>query len=737
MSLRFLKSLFARPSSRTHGRRPPTRLAVEALGDRSLPSAAFAQSLGTPGDDGGFSVGTDAAGDVYTAGYVHSPTGGPGSSVLVAKYDTNGLPLWKQQAGNSSFDRATAIAVDAKGFSYVTGTFGGTLALGGITLTAKGPLDGFVEEIAPNGAVVWARQFANDNNFGSGPADKYGTLGPSVITLDHAGNVIVDGFFSGSLDLDSVNPGVHVLHSTAPGGNPDVFVVKLNGAGGYQWSAQARDVDGVNVYGVTVDGQNNVYSLGAYQHIARFVDAAGHVTGLSDSNVVNDTLYIWKLTPGGTTVWARTIADSQLSVGLRGLGLAADPTALYATGSYDGSAVKFGGVLVPPSAGNSPDVFVEKLDLNGNRVWWTHAAGAGKDEGTGVALDTAGNPYVTGTITAPTWFGNQLLAGGAGGTSFVTRLDRTTGQFVQSKAADVLPGSGDRSYGIAVDSQGYVDFTGRFTNQFHFPGLPGRTSVGGTDLDVVKVGLTTPTTKIQLLGDRLLIDGTDLPDKLVVKDDRHWGVSVTVGDDVPRVYQGVHRIEVMTGGGDDVFTYSSAGPTGLGGPDTGPAALAVDLGAGNDAADFTVGGREPPPIPWRATVIGGAGNDTIRVNCAFDPSDLRVGGPISIGVDGGAGNDTIRFSLLPAGGARPVLAGPLTVRLDGGAGNDVVRADVALDPRSTGRLDVRLDGGSGNDDLTYNGPTSLPPGSATLIDGGEGIDLAHHTGAVRVVNCER
>ena len=55
----------------------------------------------------------------------------------------------------------------------------------------------------------------------------------------------------------------------------------------------------------------------------------------------------------------------------------------------------------------------------GTFAWVQQAVGAGNDRGTAVALDTAGNPYLTGYLTADTLFGSQLLKADSFGNSFI------------------------------------------------------------------------------------------------------------------------------------------------------------------------------------------------------------------------------------------------------------------------------------------------------------------------------
>ena len=92
---------------------------------------------------------------------------------------------------------------------------------------------------------------------------------------------------------------------------------------------------------------------------------------------------------------------------------------------------------------------------------------------TGIAVDSAGNAYVTGSTSAtdfPTKNAFQATAGGGHGDAFVTKLNATGSALVYST---YLGGSGqDYATGIAVDGSGDAYVTGN-TDSTNFPTTPG------------------------------------------------------------------------------------------------------------------------------------------------------------------------------------------------------------------------------------------------------------------------
>ncbi|MEQ6341516.1 MAG: SBBP repeat-containing protein [Gammaproteobacteria bacterium] len=132
------------------------------------------------------------------------------------------------------------------------------------------------------------------------------------------------------------------------------------------------------------------------------------------------------------------------------------------------------------------DVFVMKLDSSGALIYSTYLGGSNSDEGRGIAVDTSGNAYVTGN-TLSTNFTTTKSAYQAtplgGDNVFVTKLDNN-GTLVYST---YLGGNGnDLGHGIAVDTSGNTYITGS-TGSADFPtATPLQRDKGGnpaTDFD--------------------------------------------------------------------------------------------------------------------------------------------------------------------------------------------------------------------------------------------------------------
>src|SRR5204863_1173594 len=106
------------------------------------------------------------------------------------------------------------------------------------------------------------------------------------------------------------------------------------------------------------------------------------------------------------------------------------------------------------------DAFVTKLDPAGALVYSTYLGGTGDEAGHAIAVDSAGNAYVTGTTTSadfPTVGPFQPTLRG-GGDAFVAKLDPNGASLVYST---YIGGEADDfGFGIALDAAGNAYVSG-------------------------------------------------------------------------------------------------------------------------------------------------------------------------------------------------------------------------------------------------------------------------------------
>ena len=176
--------------------------------------------------------------------------------------------------------------------------------------------------------------------------------------------------------------------------------------------------------------------------------------------------------------WATYLGGTGLD---RGTGIAVDAAGnAYVSGyTYSSGFPGTAGSLIQSTHGGNQDVFVAKLNAAGTAlVYSTYLGGIGDDEGHGIAVDQAGQAYVTGrTNTSGSGFpgtAGSLIQSTYGGNSdaFVTKLNAAGTALVYSTYLGGI--GGDEGSGIAVDQAGQAYVTGvTSTPGSGFPGTSG------------------------------------------------------------------------------------------------------------------------------------------------------------------------------------------------------------------------------------------------------------------------
>jgi hypothetical protein len=142
---------------------------------------------------------------------------------------------------------------------------------------------------------------------------------------------------------------------------------------------------------------------------------------------------------------------------------------VYLTGLTSSSGFRTVNAPQAKHGGGFFDTFVTKLNPSGNQVVYsTYLGGAGQDRAFKIAVDSAGNAYVTGDTDSIDFPVANAIQGTIGGASdaFVAKLNSSGNQLVYSTY--VGGGGIDGGTAISVNSAGNASVTG-FTASTNFP----------------------------------------------------------------------------------------------------------------------------------------------------------------------------------------------------------------------------------------------------------------------------
>lgn len=394
-------------------------------------------------DDDGVAV--DDLGNVYVTGKSYRTA--TSYDYVTVKYDPAGNKVWEDVYDCSGgYDEAYAIEVDGSGNVYVTGV---------CSTSPGGPTDYTTIKYNSSGGREWVAQYNGPGNSNDYAYD---------IAVDPAGNVYVTGesrgfitaqdFATVKYDADGIEQWVAIYHSgsdiaraiyvdpsgnvyvtgqsTGAGTGSDFATVKYNSSGGEEWVAR---------YNAPGSGTDIPYAMA--------VDSSGdvHVTGRSDvsGDPVDWSDYSTVKYDGstGTKLW-----DVRYNGPVSGpdiaRAIAVDAAGnVYITGESDGT----GG-----PGGTSYDATTVKYDALGSQQWVARYNGpsGAYDRTRSIALDAAGNVYVTG---------DSYSAYGSG-FDFITLKYSPTGTEMWSALYNGPQNGTDLARSIVLDAGGNVYVTG-------------------------------------------------------------------------------------------------------------------------------------------------------------------------------------------------------------------------------------------------------------------------------------
>jgi len=294
------------------------------------------------------------------------------------------------------------------------------------------------------------------------------------ITVDAAGNAYVTGSTQ-LLIVPSTFPTTAGAFDTTHNGSQDAFVTKLNPTGSalvYSTFLGGSNLDSAS--GIAVDSTGNAYVTGTTSSS----DFPTTVGAFDTTHNGDRDAFVTKLNPSGSALVYSTFLGG--IDGDFGRSIVVD-TSGNAYVSGDTFSANFpttpGAFDTTISPNEVADAFVTKLNPAGSAlVYSTFLGGSSGAQSGGIALDTSGSVYVTGTTSSPdfpTTPGAFDTTHNSSGDVFVTKLNPTGSALVYST---FLGGStSDEAHSIAVDAAGSAYVTG-FTTSTNFP-----TTVGAFD----------------------------------------------------------------------------------------------------------------------------------------------------------------------------------------------------------------------------------------------------------------
>jgi Ca2+-binding RTX toxin-like protein len=689
----------------------------------------YAGYIGGTGSDFGWGIAVDAGGNAYVAGETSSSevsfpvkvgpdlTLGGGYDAFVAKISASGTGLvYAGYIGGAGNDGGFGIALDGSGRPYLTGYTESPEAsfpvVGGPDLTFNGGInDGFVAKVRATGAsLVYAGYIGGD-----GDDVGYG------IAVDGAGSAYVTGHTGSAETTFPVKVGPDLTYN----GGEDAFVAKVAAAGtSLVYAGYVGGTGGDSGRGIAVDSTGSAYAVGqTSSDEGSFPVKVG--PDLTFNGGVGDAFVAKVTAAGGGLVYAGYVGGAGTDFGY---GIAADGGGnAYVTGTTDSTEATFPVTGGPDLTFNDVfdciacgDAFAAKVNGAGSLDYAGYIGGGANDRGFGVAVDTAGNAYVTGATrstekTYPVLGGPDLTSNGLND-AFVAKIASVTCTITGTAGDDTLTGTAGADVICGLGGNDTMDGLGGDDVLLGGPGVdvldggPGNDrEYGGDGNDTFANGSAADGADLLSGGDGIDTAGyvSRVNDLSVSLDGRPNDGALDEGDNVAPDVENVNggaandtivgnsKINALSGGaGQDSLS-------GGGGNDRLTGGTENDVENGGDGNDTLVEGGGANGAD---ALNGGAGVDTVtyasraaRVVVSLDgvANDGAVGegdnvAPDVENVTGGKANDAIDGSSLP----NTLVGGLGADTLNGETGNDILNAQDGISGNDT------VDGGDGTDTCT-------------------------------------
>ncbi len=407
--------------------------------------------------------------------------------------------------GGSSGEVINKLVADNAGAVYVVGTTTSTdfpTTLGTVSNTAQGMSNIFVTKVATTGSLLTYSTYLG----GSGQ-----DFGKSI-AVDSMGNVYITGD-TRSADFPTYPP-IGAFDTSYNGGlyGGDAFVVKIDTSGSvlkYATFLGGNRSDSGNA--IAVDSGGNAFITGETDSPDFPTTSGSYSTTLNNAHDV----FVTKLNASGSALTYSSYLGSSAEDFARAIAIDSAGNA-YVAGF---TTINFGTASDFPATagtfetiGGPVDIFLSKFNPTGSGlIYSSFLGGTSYEEAKALALDSAGNAYLTGFTKSrdfPKTRAAFQTVFNAFDDGFVTEFDASGLNLVYS----TFLGGRSTDYGsdIAVDTYGNTYVTG-YTQSTAFPTTPRAFSVdyGGGNYDAFVVKLS-PFAQTLLYGTLLGGTSTDI-----------------------------------------------------------------------------------------------------------------------------------------------------------------------------------------------------------------------------------
>ncbi|MEO6453236.1 MAG: T9SS type A sorting domain-containing protein [Ginsengibacter sp.] len=364
-------------------------------------------------------------------------------------------------------DEGLSIAQDPLGNILVAGAMRSDIDFdpgpGSYVLNSFSAEDIFITKLDPLGNFLWAKQIVA-NSWDEARA----------VVTDAAGNVYVTGRFATGTSVD-FDPGPGTFLLTPSTSNIESYILKLDPNGSFLWAQKIGGDGGDYGFGISIDGGGNIVLGGSFGGTVDFDPGPGD---FSLTAAGGQAVYVLKLDGNGNFIWARNLGSASFSYGLT-----IDNSNNVITCGYFSGVGDFdpGAGVFNLTADANTDMFISKLDANGNFVWAKRIGGPVNDAAYGaLATDAAGNVFMAtpfqGTLDIDPGAAVFNITSNGNFDAMLVKLT-AAGDFVWGKRWGAT--SIDEAYSLDTDADGNVYVGGSCSGSVDFDPGPAEFFLNG------------------------------------------------------------------------------------------------------------------------------------------------------------------------------------------------------------------------------------------------------------------
>ena len=387
-------------------------------------------------ENGNYVILSELLGNVTIGGQTFSSTAPDKKDIIIISVNKYGNILWTKQIGNTYADDPKDLYVDNAGNIYLTGSFGDVLSIDDLSITATGSIDAFLLKLDKYGNVIWLKNMASNDGKQKGRA------------------IISDGTYLYVAGLYYYNTLINKSADTT-----------LEGTNKKNYYLAKYDLNGnlINAQRIFSSGNLGIMIAGM-QVVGNYIYLAGYY---SDTLIWgNDTLFsmnhtrdfmIAKVDENCNVVWVKSFPGTGLYDEL--WGLTNDGQDIYVSGYFQHTLQINNNSI---TANGSYDIFLSKIDGNGNIIWYHTINSSGDDRALTIYYKN-GELYVGGLFSDTLSWGNINVVASNNTSPFIGLLD-TSGNYDKCVAIQSDGSGKSRIKSLVVDETGHIYSVGKFNS---------------------------------------------------------------------------------------------------------------------------------------------------------------------------------------------------------------------------------------------------------------------------------